>query len=153
MNVRSPKPRDTNWCYSVRFGFLYKFDVCMIGKNYCIVYLYTQTSQIDYFQRVHKILRWIGCSDFKRGKPRAWRNMIRILMTQSFAFIVCSRSKFEFQSDICQFKNENPFQIMQELTLVWKGTKSVSTRSVARVPVFLQSISHDWKRNNIKVYV
>ena len=37
----------------------------MIEKNYCIVYLYKQTSQIDYFHRVHKILRWIGSSDFK----------------------------------------------------------------------------------------
>ena len=32
------------------FGFLDKFDVCMIGKNYCIDYLYTQTSQIDCFR-------------------------------------------------------------------------------------------------------
>ena len=31
----------------------------MIGKNYCIVYLYTQTSQIDCFRRVHKF-----CDDF-----------------------------------------------------------------------------------------
>ena len=34
-------------------------------KNYCIGYLYTQTSQIDCFRLVHKILRWIGSSDFK----------------------------------------------------------------------------------------
>ena len=47
------------------FGFLQKFDVCMIGKNYCIVYLYTKTSQIDCFRLVHEILRWIGSSDFK----------------------------------------------------------------------------------------
>ena len=46
------------------FGFLCKFDVCMTGKNYCIVYLYTQTSQIDCFRHVHKILLWIGSSDF-----------------------------------------------------------------------------------------
>ena len=28
--------------------------MCMIQKNYCIGYLYTQTSQIDCFRRVHK---------------------------------------------------------------------------------------------------
>ena len=33
-------------------------------KNYCMCYLYTQMSQIDCFRRVHKILRWIGSSDF-----------------------------------------------------------------------------------------
>ena len=32
---------------------------------FCSVYLITQTSQIDYFHRVHTILRWIGFSDFK----------------------------------------------------------------------------------------
>ena len=38
--------------------FLYKFDVCMIEKKtHCIGLLYTQTSQIDCFRRVHKILR------------------------------------------------------------------------------------------------
>ena len=46
-------------------GCLCKFDVCMTGKNYCIVYLYTQTSQIDCFRHVNKILRWIGSSNFK----------------------------------------------------------------------------------------
>ena len=35
-------------------------------KNYCIGYLYTQTSQIDCFRRVNKILRWIRSSDFKK---------------------------------------------------------------------------------------
>ena len=34
-------------------------------KTYCIVDLYTQTSQIDCFRRVHKILLWIVSSDFK----------------------------------------------------------------------------------------
>ena len=37
----------------------------MIGKNYCIIYLYAQTSQIDCFRSVHKILRWIGSTNFK----------------------------------------------------------------------------------------
>ena len=37
-----------------------------LQKNYCIVYLYAQTSQIDCFRSVHKILRWIGSSDFKK---------------------------------------------------------------------------------------
>ena len=39
------------------FDFFISFFVRMIRKNYCIVYLYTQTSQIDCFRRVHKILR------------------------------------------------------------------------------------------------
>ena len=51
-------------CFFV-LDFFKNFDVCMIGKNYCIVYLYTKTSQIDCFRLVHKILRWIGSSDFK----------------------------------------------------------------------------------------
>ena len=37
----------------------------MIGKNYCIGYVYTHASQIDCFRRVHKFLRWIWCSDLK----------------------------------------------------------------------------------------
>ena len=72
MNVRSPKQWDTKHGVTDQyvdmffcFGFLQKFDVCMIGKNYCIVYLYTKTSQIDCFRLVHKILRWIGSSGLK----------------------------------------------------------------------------------------
>ena len=33
-------------------------------KNYCIVNLYTKTSQIHCFRRVHRILRWVGSTDF-----------------------------------------------------------------------------------------
>ena len=60
MDVRSPKPSDTKHGVTQYFRFIVdmflKFGVCMIGKNYCIVYLYVQTSQIDCFRRVHKIL-------------------------------------------------------------------------------------------------
>ena len=47
------------------FGFLNKFVVCIIEKktHYCNVNMYSQTSQIDCFRHVHKILRWIGSSD------------------------------------------------------------------------------------------
>ena len=35
--------------YRYTFFVLDKFDVRVIGRNYRIVYLYTQTSQIDFF--------------------------------------------------------------------------------------------------------
>ena len=59
MNVRSLKPGDTKYGVFQYFRFTVDmFDVCMIEKKtYCIVYLYTQTSKIDCFRRVHKILR------------------------------------------------------------------------------------------------
>ena len=67
MNVRSPKPWDTRHgftrCWHVFvFGFLNFISLMCVWleKHYCIVYLYTQTSQIDYFHHVHNILRWIG---------------------------------------------------------------------------------------------
>ena len=46
MNVRSPKPWDRkNGVDMFLSGILYKFGMCMIGKSYCIVNLYSQTSQ------------------------------------------------------------------------------------------------------------
>ena len=78
MNVRSPKWWDTkhshSLCYSVLsvycwrvfcLGFFNKFDVCMVGKTTVLSICIHQTSQIDWFRRVYKILRWIGSSDFK----------------------------------------------------------------------------------------
>ena len=49
----------------------------MIGKNYCIVYLYTYKSKIDCFRRVHKILQWIMSSDFNIAQANE-RNIIII---------------------------------------------------------------------------
>ena len=60
MNVRNSKPWDTKhgvtqYCWHVFcFLFLCKFDVCMIWKKPCIVYLYTQTSQSIVFVRSNK---------------------------------------------------------------------------------------------------
>ena len=42
----------------------------MIRKNCCIVYLHTQTSQIDCFRSVHKIPRGIEYSDLKSFRAR-----------------------------------------------------------------------------------
>ena len=66
-------------------------------------------------------------SNFKRGKPRLGRNdMIRILMKQSFAFTVCSRSKFEFQSDIYQYKKKwKPLSNNAEFNLSLEKDKSL----------------------------
>ena len=79
MNVCSPKPWDTRhgvtrsvlsvYCWRVFcFGFLYKFDVCMIEKKK-LLYLLLQTSRIDCFCRVNIILRWNVSSDLKRPCP------------------------------------------------------------------------------------
>ena len=52
--------------FTVDMFFVLDFFICTYDwKNYCIGYLYTQTSQIYCFCRVHKILQWIGSSDFK----------------------------------------------------------------------------------------
>ena len=73
MNVRSPKPWNSKhgvtqyFRFTIDMFFVFKFcmfDVCMIGKNYCIVYLY---AQINNFRSVHKILIWIGSSDFNKS--------------------------------------------------------------------------------------
>ena len=73
MNVLSPK-WDTKhgitqyFLFTVDMVFVLDFFISLmcvwLEKNYCIVYLYTQMSQIDYFHCVNKILWWIGSSNF-----------------------------------------------------------------------------------------
>ena len=41
----------------LRLTFFFVFDFFIFGKNFSIIYLYEQTSQIDCFRRVHKILK------------------------------------------------------------------------------------------------
>ena len=47
----------------LKWIFFFKFDVFMIGKTTILFFLFTQTSQIDCFRHVHKILLWIGSSN------------------------------------------------------------------------------------------
>ena len=73
MNVRSPIPWDTkhgdtqyfqftvDMCFVLDFFISFMYDL----KNYCIVYLYTQTSQIVCFCCDRKILWGIRSGDFK----------------------------------------------------------------------------------------
>ena len=71
---RNPTPWDRKMVLLSTFGlqltcFCFGFLLCMYDwKTYCIVYLYIHTSQIDCFRNVHKILRWIGSSDFKQER-------------------------------------------------------------------------------------
>ena len=78
MNVRSQKPWNTKhgvtqyFRFTVDMFFVWEFFISLVyvwlEKNYCIVYLYTyhtQTSQIDCFCSVYKILQWIRSSDFQ----------------------------------------------------------------------------------------
>ena len=46
--------------FGLPWHVLYKFGVCMSGKNTVLFNLYSETSQIDCFCSVHKTLRWIG---------------------------------------------------------------------------------------------
>ena len=75
MNVRSPKQWDTKhgvtryFRFTVDMFFVLNFFISLMSvwleKTTVLFNLYTQTSQIYCFRRVHKILRWIGSGDFK----------------------------------------------------------------------------------------
>ena len=81
----------------VLFLISYKFDVCMIGKNYCTVNVYAQTSQIDCFRSVHEILRWTGSNDLSLQNVIIFRgintNGYLTLMIEVYSWEI---SKFRF---------------------------------------------------------
>ena len=64
-------------------------------KNYSIVYLYTQTSQINCFRRVHKTLRWIGSSDinniFTKPLVKWWLHFELLSDERSSPWAPCPR--------------------------------------------------------------
>ena len=68
MNVRNPKPWDTKHGVTLYFRFyvleFFMSLMCVWLEKLLYWLLYTQTNQLDYFRRFHKILRWIGSSDF-----------------------------------------------------------------------------------------
>ena len=73
INVRSPKPWDTKhgvtqYWHDFSFKFLFKFDVCIIEKITAIIICIHKR-----FRRVHKILQWIGSSDFKQYRQYSSR--------------------------------------------------------------------------------
>ena len=106
MNVRSPKPRECRNMVYFRFtvdmyivlDFFIVWCVCDWKKK-CIVYLYAQTSQIDYFHHVHKILQRIGSSDFNQSynvtstSPTILMREIRVNNLQLFVYIIWMGSK------------------------------------------------------------
>ena len=84
MNIRSPKPWDTKHGVLSTFGllwyvFVFKFFISLVcvwlGKT-VLFNLYSETSQIDCFCRVHKILRWIGLILNLQGVQRSHQEAI-----------------------------------------------------------------------------
>ena len=79
MNVRSPKPWHakhgvTHWQYfrfTVDMFFVFVFFISLMGVwleklLFNLVICIHKRAKTDCFRRVHKILRWIGSSDFKQ---------------------------------------------------------------------------------------
>ena len=69
------------------------------GKKNGIIYLTAQTSQIDYFHHVHKILRWIGSSDLKKKPKRPMghiahlRKQLKSINTYDYIMTLIKRRK------------------------------------------------------------